>query len=239
MQGTDVALTHRYEGSIPQAPAKQGRDMEKLTTISRLGVTQTVDSNGQLHSANGEPSFIDAKGTGHWHNRGVLHREDGPAIDGRHVQIWYRHGKIHRDDDEPAIYEDQGRRVMYYKNDRPHRVFGPAVIEITSVGKESQFWINGQKYSDEGIWERDAAPLRAKESPQKEKLQKAADLIEKVAKELKDAADKKAQSKELDEVVTSAEPEKLSEESKAPESDEKTPEKTEEAPKKRRRKSKE
>lgn len=137
--------------------------MEKVQTITRLGITTTVDSNGQLHSLDDKPSSIDSKGTGFWHNRGVLHREGGPAVDGRHLQMWYRQGKIHRDGDEPAIYEDNGRRVMYYKNDLPHRVFGPAVIELSGAHKLETYYIHGQKYPDREFWERDAVLLRSKE----------------------------------------------------------------------------
>jgi len=196
---------------------------EKFTTISRLGTTQTIDGSGRLHSAAGAPSLIDGNGTGHWHDRGVLNREDGPAVDGRHCQIWYRQGKIHRDGDEPAIFEDQGRRVMYYKDDKPHRVFGPAVIEITKHGKEVQFWINGQKYLDQGSWERDAAPLRASETSQviSPKLRSLVDLIEKAAEEQK----KKAPASELPKLDVAEAP--------------KTAERSEEAPKKRRKKKQE
>lgn len=187
-------------------------DMEKLQTITRLGISTTVDSNGQLHSLGDLPSSIDSKGTGYWHNRGVLHREGGPAVDSRHLQMWYRQGKIHRDGDEPAIYEDGGRRVMYYKDDLPHRVFGPAVIEISGAHKIETYWIHGQKYPDRELWERDAVLLRPKEQKKapKTKVESIIDAIDSIKVE-------RTSTESAVDLVVSAAEQVQSPEAKAPE----------------------
>ena len=57
---------------------------------------------------------------------GLLHREDGPAIeyaDGS--RFWYRNGKCHRDDGPAIEYADGSR--YWYQNDKYHRDDGPAI----------------------------------------------------------------------------------------------------------------
>jgi hypothetical protein len=70
---------------------------------------------------------------------GVLHREDGPAIeysDG--TKIWIRYGKRHREDG-PAYDGDEG--TSWWINGKRHRTDGPALIY--SDGEE-EWWINGE-----------------------------------------------------------------------------------------------
>ena len=57
--------------------------------------------------------FIDEDGTKHWYKDGILHREDGPAVeytDG--TKQWYRDGKLHREDG-PAVEWVNGATDWY------------------------------------------------------------------------------------------------------------------------------
>lgn len=57
---------------------------------------------------------------------GVLHREDGPALERANgTREWYRYGELHRDDG-PAVELENGGQV-WYRDGARHRVDGPAV----------------------------------------------------------------------------------------------------------------
>ena len=73
-------------------------------------------------------------GDKHWYLNGLLHREDGPAVewpDG--TKSWYLNGKLHREDG-PAVEWANGDK-SWYLNGKMHREDGPA-------GE----WSNGNKY---------------------------------------------------------------------------------------------
>ena len=79
-------------------------------------------------------------GTIYWYKDDILHREDGPAIEGADgSKRWYLHGDLHRLDG-PAI-ETAGGSKHWYVNDLLHRLDGPAV-ELANGHKE--WWVNGQ-----------------------------------------------------------------------------------------------
>lgn len=61
------------------------------------------DNNNQYHKENG-PAVIYSNGDNHWYKHGLLHREDGPAIDDEKVKAWYFDGERHRLDG-PAYLE--------------------------------------------------------------------------------------------------------------------------------------
>ena len=76
-------------------------------------------------------------GVKHWYEGGVVHREEGPAIefnDG--YKEWYKNGKIHREDG-PAIEYSSGTN-KWLKNGKLHREDGPA-IEYSDGRKEWYF----------------------------------------------------------------------------------------------------
>jgi hypothetical protein len=54
----------------------------------------------------------------HFDKDGLLHNENGPAVDLGNVKRWYIRGKLHNDN-------------------------GPAVIETFDCGATKQWWING------------------------------------------------------------------------------------------------
>jgi ribosomal protein L21E len=59
-----------------------------------------------------------ASGTKEWRLNGNLHREDGPAIEGRRgTKYWYRHGKRHRTDG-PAVEYSNGTKEWWLNGRR-------------------------------------------------------------------------------------------------------------------------
>lgn len=80
--------------------------------------------------------------------KGLLHKEDGPAIeceDGS--KAWYINGKRHRVGG-PAV-EDSGGYKAWYINGKLHREDGPS-IEYSNGGKE--WYINGKKFKTKETW---------------------------------------------------------------------------------------
>jgi len=66
---------------------------------------------------------------------GLLHREDGPAIEWVNGdKNWYVNGKLHREDG-PACEYANGDKV-WYQNDQLHREDGPAV----KYSDGSKYW---------------------------------------------------------------------------------------------------
>jgi hypothetical protein len=63
---------------------------------------------------NNEPKIItDRSGNKFWYFNGLLHREDGPAIEGYEgSKAWYLNGKLHRTDG-PAVEWAKGAKDWY------------------------------------------------------------------------------------------------------------------------------
>lgn len=57
--------------------------------------------NGVLHRDNG-PAIEEIDGSNTWYRHGLPHREDGPAFSSFYTKHWYQHGVLHRLDG-PAI----------------------------------------------------------------------------------------------------------------------------------------
>jgi len=76
-------------------------------------------------------------GTKRWKLNGVLHREDGPAMEFvSGTKKWYINGLIHRENG-PAVEQNDGISE-WYKQGKRHRIDGPAWISPIS----SEWWIN-------------------------------------------------------------------------------------------------
>jgi hypothetical protein len=102
------------------------------------------------------PYDIDEYGTKRWINdKGLLHREDGPALEyavgnkswfvgKRPRYIWYVNGQLHRLDG-PAVEWNDGSKE-WYVNGKRHRLDGPAEDwrEHRKV-----WWINGKECSEQ------------------------------------------------------------------------------------------
>jgi hypothetical protein len=79
-----------------------------------------------------------------WYSNGILHREDGPAVeyaDGD--KMWYLNGQLHREDG-PAVEWINGDEE-WYLNGMRHREDGYAVIYRDEV----EYWICGHEIPKE------------------------------------------------------------------------------------------
>lgn len=80
-----------------------------------------------------------------WFQGGVLHREDGPAVEYLNgTNFWYLNNELHREDG-PAVEYLNGYKAWFLNNEK-HRRDGPA-IEFPDGRKE--WWINGIEYTEE------------------------------------------------------------------------------------------
>ena len=87
-----------------------------------------------------------------WFLNGLIHRENGPAVeyaDGD--KSWYQNGQRHREDG-PALEYANGGYKAWYLNGVLHREDGPA-LEKTDGYKE--WWINGEKLTEDEFNNRD------------------------------------------------------------------------------------
>jgi len=86
-----------------------------------------------------------------WYLNGVLHREDGHAVEWANGgKFWWLNGKKHREDGHAE--EWAGGTKHWWLNGKKHRVDGPAE-EWSDGGK---FWyLNGKKHREDGpaeVW---------------------------------------------------------------------------------------
>ena len=72
--------------------------------------------NGVIHREDG-PAIEYHNGDKLWYINGHLHREDGPAAEQYGDKAWCLHGKIHRENG-PAIERADGSK-QYWVNDKP------------------------------------------------------------------------------------------------------------------------
>lgn len=84
---------------------------------------------------------IDRYGNKFWYINGLLHRDDGPAIDCYSgTKEWYQNGLLHRLDGPAGEYASGTK--FWYQNGLIHRLDGPAV-EYACGSKF--WWINDKK----------------------------------------------------------------------------------------------
>ncbi len=95
---------------------------------------------------------IDSNGNKFWHLNGLLHREDGPAIewaDGG--KSWYKNGKRHRLDG--SAVECANGDKDWWINGKLHRLDGPAIEwvdgEVRCEGLTGFWYLNGTDISEE------------------------------------------------------------------------------------------
>lgn len=86
-------------------------------------------------------------GSVEWRRRGdgVLHREDGPAVEKWGHKYWYRNGQLHRDDG-PAIEYYEGKTKVWYQDGKCHREDGPAV----EAPGERRWYRHGKLHREDG-----------------------------------------------------------------------------------------
>ena len=62
---------------------------------------------------------IDEYGNKRWYLNGLLHREDGPAVEYlTGTKVWYLNGKYHREDGPAVEYADGNKE--WWLNDTPY-----------------------------------------------------------------------------------------------------------------------
>jgi hypothetical protein len=90
---------------------------------------------------------VDEYGTKEWYLNGVLHREDGPAVERTNgTKIWWLHGKYHREDG-PAVEWADGSKD-WYLHDKHHREDGPACEWADGT---KTWWLHGEKVHPETL----------------------------------------------------------------------------------------
>jgi hypothetical protein len=85
------------------------------------------------------------------YNRGQIHCDYGPAINGRYFKEWWVHGKLHCLDgparDACIPYDTIVWDLEWWVDGKKHREDGPA-IENCQGGKE--WWVDGKKHREDG-----------------------------------------------------------------------------------------
>lgn len=81
---------------------------------------------------------IDKNGNKRWYHNGVLHREDGPAVEREYEHNWYYNGQLHREGGPAIIYFSTGEK--WYWHGVLHRNFGPA---WDIPGERREYWNHG------------------------------------------------------------------------------------------------
>ena len=113
---------------------------KKLTLKEKVWTSKEFDKF-PIDKRNGK--FIFDDGDVYWYKEGLLHREDGPAIERANgYKEWYKEDLLHREDG-PAIEHANGDK-HWYKEGKLHREDGPA-IEYVNGCKE--YWLEGKKLS--------------------------------------------------------------------------------------------
>jgi hypothetical protein len=79
-----------------------------------------------------------------WWLNGLMHREDGPAFEGRSHELWYIHGKCHRLDG-PADINFSVNRTLWYINGYP------CDEEIRKWAKERDIDLNNLSDLDKAV----------------------------------------------------------------------------------------
>jgi hypothetical protein len=86
--------------------------------------------------------------TKEWRIDGILHREDGPAVEYPNgTTIWHYNGRRHRDDG-PAVEYSYGTSIWYNHGSR-HRIGGPAVELFDGT---VEWWLDDKIYTEEEYW---------------------------------------------------------------------------------------
>lgn len=91
--------------------------------------------------------FVNKQGNKYWYFDGLLHREDGPAIecaDGRQ-EYWVK-GRCHREGGPAIEYINEYKESYkaWYKNGKLHREDGPAVQWTKKDTEYREWWLNGE-----------------------------------------------------------------------------------------------
>lgn len=87
---------------------------------------------------------VQPDGTVLWYRQGVLHRDNGPAVECPNgEQRWFQSGREHRENG-PAIVRPNGSR-QWFRDGKLHREDGPAVDGPDGAKK---WYLNGEPWPD-------------------------------------------------------------------------------------------
>jgi hypothetical protein len=90
----------------------------KIESINSYGARiWRIPPNGLMHREDG-PAVEWPAGNRYWWQHGLLHRDGGPAcerLEGDGPYEWFRHGKRHREDGPAVIFPD-GRKEWWLHN---------------------------------------------------------------------------------------------------------------------------
>ena len=114
-------------------------------------------------AANEQPQMkVNKYGVKEWRLHGIMHREDGPAVERANGdKFWYHHGALHREDAPAAEYADGGKE--WFLHGIMHREDGPAV-EYDNGDKA--WYLHGKEYANAAAWAK--ATLKQKNEPHDE-----------------------------------------------------------------------
>jgi hypothetical protein len=86
-----------------------------------------IECNGNLEYTIKDGKHELEDGNSYWCLNGLLHREDGPAVEyANGDEAWYKNGLLHREDG-PAVFQRAYGAKWWYKNGEFYREDGPAV----------------------------------------------------------------------------------------------------------------
>lgn len=121
------------------------------------GSVRYHDNKGLYHRENG-PAIEYSDGVKFWYKHGVYHREDGPAkwYSENHY-AWYYEGELHRLDGPAVVYSNGSS--YWYKNGKRHNPHGPAIVEMTLHGTfRKEWWYDGKYYKTEAEFRNGSTP---------------------------------------------------------------------------------
>ncbi len=107
------------------------------------GSRQWRDDAWALHRE-GVPAVERPDGRSSWWRHGVLHREDGPAVEGPRSE-WWLDGRRHRADGPAA--EGGGAPTEWWLDGERHRTDGPAVVWPDGT---REWWAHGRRHRPDG-----------------------------------------------------------------------------------------
>ena len=143
-----AALAYRYGKELhPAGTAAKLQELAKERDEAEV-VRREWRLNGVLHREDG-PAIEGPNGYREWLLHGKLHREDGPAIEWPGgYQSWWLHGKRHREDG-PAIEGPNGYREWWLHGKRqPEPEPEPTLTE--SADGRREWWLNGVPHREDG-----------------------------------------------------------------------------------------
>jgi hypothetical protein len=115
-----------------------------MLNIAKYVKYRHLNSKGLLHKEDG-PALEHIDGSKFWYINGKLHREDGPAVE--YIEgdkFWYKHGKYHREDG-PALEYANGTKhwtlegIWYNENDFLNKINNKKIISCKCCNQTNEY----------------------------------------------------------------------------------------------------